>query len=342
MLNEVTLTQSNEFAFETLSPDLILDAIESTGMLVDSGLLALNSYENRVYQFRATLDNKVGEEKFVVKFYRPLRWLDEQIQEEHDFSFALDDAEVPVVAPIKINGMSLHHYKNHRFALYPCRGGRAFENDNLDHLEWMGRFIGRIHLVGQAFDFKHRPTIDTQAYLHRARALIQASNLVPMQLETSFYTILDMVIEKTQSLYTTDNIQPISLHGDCHAGNILWTDAGPHFVDLDDARTGPAIQDLWMMLSGQASQQELQLDTMICGYEEFCSFNKAELKLIEPLRAMRMVHYMGWVAHRWQDPAFPRNFSWFQEPKYWEQQILALKEQYAELNEKPIRLLSGL
>ncbi|AWB66557.1 serine/threonine protein kinase [Saccharobesus litoralis] len=331
-----------EFAFGSLSPDLILDAIESIDLRVESGLLALNSYENRVYQFRGLTFDALREQKYVVKFYRPLRWTDQQIQEEHDFAFALQDAEVPIIAPLQFNNQSLHHYQGHRFAIYPCRGGRAFENDNLDHLEWMGRFIGRIHMVGQAFDFKYRPEINSQVYLHTAKQHIVDSQMIPPQLETSFFTILDMVIEKAQGLYQPQTNRALSLHGDCHAGNILWTDDGPHFVDLDDARTGPAVQDLWMMLSGDRQQQELQLDTMIGGYEEFCDFDVSELKLIEPLRALRMVHYMGWIANRWQDPAFPRNFAWFQEAKYWEQQILALKEQYAELNEKPIRLLSGM
>ncbi len=328
----------SEFAFQSLTPDLILDAIESIGLRVESGLLALNSYENRVYQFHAELAGKT--DKYVVKFYRPLRWSDQQIAEEHQFAFDLQDAEVPMVAPLSFNNESLHHYQGHRFTLFPCRGGRCFENDNLDHLEWMGRFIARIHQVGKQNTFQHRPKMNTHEYLDIAKQDIIASNLVPMPIETAFYTILEQVIAATKESY-----QPITegirLHGDCHAGNILWTDAGPHFVDLDDARTGIAVQDIWMMLSGDRNQQELQLDTMLCGYEEFNSFDAKELHQIAPLKAMRLVNYMGWVAKRWQDPAFPRNFAWFAEQKYWEQQVLSLKEQLADFAEKPLTLLSG-
>ncbi|NTS76826.1 serine/threonine protein kinase [Catenovulum sp. SM1970] len=339
MSNSCSADASSAFAFATLTPELILDAIESTGIYVTSGLLPLNSYENRVYQFNAE-DREGNQAKYVTKFYRPARWSDEQIQEEHDFAFELSDAEIPMVAPLKINGQSIIHYQGHRFSLYPCRGGRSFENDNLDHLEWMGRFIGRIHTVGSKSTFKHRPTINKTDYLDLARQSIIDSQMVPMQIETAFFTILDQLISDTKQAYQVTTPE-IRLHGDCHPGNILWTDAGPHFVDLDDARTGPAIQDLWMMLSGNRQQQELQLDVMLEGYQEFAEFNSSELKLIEPLRALRLVHYMGWIANRWQDPAFPRNFAWFAEQKYWEGQILALKEQVAELNEKPIRLLSG-
>lgn len=328
------------FAFQSLTPDLILDSLESIGVRADSGLLPLNSFENRVYQFHTEQDDGTIT-RLVTKFYRPNRWTDEQIQEEHNFALELAENEVPMVAPLQIDGASLHHFGDHRFTLYPCRGGRLFENDNLDHLEWMGRFIGRIHTVGASKPFQCRPTIDTQSYLLESQQTLQHNELLPTELHKPFFTILDQVIDQTLSLYQWQG-DSIRLHGDCHAGNILWTDNGPHFVDLDDARMGPAIQDLWMMLSGDRHNQQLQIETMIEGYQEFADFDPVQLKLIEPLRAMRMIHYMAWIARRWQDPAFPRNFSWFAENKYWEQQILALKEQSSELNEAPLRLLNGL
>jgi Ser/Thr protein kinase RdoA (MazF antagonist) len=322
----------SKFSFIDLTPNLILDAIESVGVYPESGLLALNSYENRVYQFVAE-DGK----RYVVKFYRPERWSKAQIQEEHDFASELADAEVPVVAPIKHKGESLFEHQGYWFTLFPSVGGRLFEVDNLDQLDVLGRLIGRMHQVAKTKAFIHRPTLTCDEYLHTAKVHLQNSNLVPMGLKTAFYTILDLVIEQTQLQYK--DVKSIRLHGDCHAGNILWAGDALMFVDLDDSRQGPPIQDLWMMLSGDRMTQLLQLDTLVTAYEEFCDFDHSQLKLIEPLRAMRIIHYMGWVAKRWSDPAFVRNFSWFADDKYWEQQILALKEQFSALQETPLKLL---
>ncbi|WP_019027092.1 serine/threonine protein kinase [Colwellia piezophila] len=322
------------FDFSALSPDLIIDALESAGFTVDSGLLALNSYENRVYQFHD--DNLV---KYVTKFYRPQRWQLKNIHEEHEFSFELEEHELPIVAPLKINGRSLFEYQGYHFAVFPCRGGRIFEVDNLNQLEWMGRFIARIHAVSSQKDFKHRPNFNTDELLYQARESIIASNYVPKGLITPFFTILDQVIDVAAKQYLpAKHTKQIRLHGDCHAGNILWRDEGPHFVDLDDCRTGPAIQDLWMMLSGDRQQQLLQLDTLLMGYEEFFTFESDQLILIESLRTMRLVNYMAWLCKRWQDPAFPQNFPWFNTEKYWEQQILMLKEQMSALQQPPLSL----
>ncbi|MBF7071905.1 serine/threonine protein kinase [Glaciecola sp. MH2013] len=323
----------SDFTFSKLNPDLILDAIETVDIRAESGLLALNSYENRVYQFLAE-DNK----RYVVKFYRPQRWTDSQIQEEHDFALELSHQEIPVVAPLQLgaNKSTLHHHEAYRFAVFPSAGGRQFEVDNLDQLEWMGRFIGRIHRVAQAKSFKHRPQIDTTSYLDTPKQILENGSLLPHHLQTAFHTILDMVISETKMKFSQQFTQ-IRLHGDLHPGNILWRD-GPTFVDLDDCRTGPAIQDLWMMLSGDRQQQFIQLDTLVEAYDEFHSFDTNELVLIEALRAMRMVHYMAWLSQRWEDPAFPQAFPWFAEDKYWENQILALKEQYSALQEAPLKL----
>jgi Ser/Thr protein kinase RdoA (MazF antagonist) len=326
----------SDFTFEDLSPSLILDAIESLDIYVSSGLLALNSYENRVYQF-TTEDHG----RMVVKFYRPMRWSNEQIQEEHDFSFELQDHELPIVAPCKFNGESLHTCQGYRFALFPSVGGRQFEVDNLDQVEWMGRLIGRIHATSAKKPFKHRLSINIQEYLHQPSQILKQSELVPHHLHSPFFTILDHVCELAEAKYNAvaAKVSHIRLHGDCHPGNILWRD-GPMFVDLDDCRSGPAMQDLWMMLAGDNVQQQIQLETLIEAYEEFNEFNPLELELIEPLRAMRMVHYMSWLSKRWEDPAFPRAFPWFGEDKYWENQILSLKEQLSALQQPAIRLPS--
>lgn len=320
------------FDFTSLSPDLILDGLESVGIRVDSGLLALNSYENRVYQFH---DENLT--KYVTKFYRPQRWNKAQIAEELNFALELQDHELPLVAPLEIKGESLFEYQGYYFAVYPCRGGRIFEVDNLDQLEWMGRFIARIHAVSSQKNFKHRANLSVENMLYESHQTIENSGFVPKSLTTPFFTILSQVISEAANQYKPTN--EIRLHGDCHAGNILWTDDGPHFVDLDDCKMGPAIQDLWMMLSGDHAQQRVQLDTLLMGYEEFFAFEPKELILIESLRTMRMVHYMAWLCRRWQDPAFPRNFPWFNTEKYWEQQILILKEQLSALQQPPLSLL---
>lgn len=321
------------FDFSSLTPDLILDGLDSVGCYAESGLLALNSYENRVYQFQ----DENGE-RLVTKFYRPERWSKAQIQEEHDFAIELADAEIPMIAPKRIAGQTLFEHQGYWFALYPCRGGRIFEVDNLDQLEWMGRFVGRMHAIGAKQPFQHRLSINTDEMLLEARATIENSGFVPSTLQTAFFTVLDQAIAIAIEHYQPNTT--LRLHGDCHAGNILWRDEqGPHFVDLDDCRQGPAIQDLWMMLSGDRQQQLLQLDTMLMGYEEFFSFEPSELALIESLRTMRLVNYIAWLCKRWQDPAFPRSFPWFNTEKYWEQQVLMLKEQHAALQQPPLSLI---
>ncbi|MBE1287607.1 MAG: serine/threonine protein kinase [Alteromonadaceae bacterium] len=321
---------ATDFTFAQLSPDVILNALESIGIYPTSGLLALNSYENRVYQF-ATEDAR-----YVVKFYRSGRWSDTQIQEEHDFSLELERNEVPVIAPLCIAGQTLHHFESCRFTLFPSAGGRQLEVDNLDQLEVVGRFLGRTHQIGQAKPFVHRAEFSAQSHLHDPFAILHESSMIPMHLRTAFFAILEPVVNETAARYITT--PHIRLHGDCHPSNILWRD-GPRFVDLDDCRQGPAMQDLWLLLNGDRQQQLLQLDTLVGAYEEFADFDHSQLPLIEPLRTMRMVHYMAWLTQRWVDPAFPQAFPWFAEDKYWEYQILALKEQLAALNEPPLKLM---
>ncbi len=320
------------FNFDALTPDFMWYALESIGIRAESGLLPLNSYENRVYQF-----TDEERRRFVVKFYRPERWTPAQIIEEHQFTQELVENDIPVAAPVNINGTTLHHYQGYQFALFNSVGGRQFEVDNLDQLEWVGRFLGRIHQVGAKQRFQHRPSIGLDEYLYQPRALLQQCNMIPMHLEHSFFQDLDRLIAAIEAQWPK-NTQAIRLHGDCHPGNILWRD-GPMFVDLDDARNGPAVQDLWMLLNGDRQEKLMQLDILLESYGEFSNFSHQELKLIEPLRGLRMVHYMAWLAKRWQDPAFPLAFPWFNEPKYWEGQVLAFKEQIAALEEPPLSLM---
>ncbi|MBY6187459.1 serine/threonine protein kinase [Marinobacter hydrocarbonoclasticus] len=321
------------FDFHSLTPDAVLDAVESLGVYPETGLLPLNSYENRVYQFRAE-DGR----RYVTKFYRPQRWSETQIREEHQFAQELLEAEVPVAAPIAIEGDTLFEHEGYRFALWHSVGGRQFEVDNLDQLEGVGRFLGRLHQVGSRAPFAHRPALSVAEFGHQAREVLQQQAELGPHIETPFFTVLDQVMAKIEAPLSAP-VTTLRLHGDMHPGNILWVDEGPSFVDLDDARSGPAIQDLWMMLNGDRQSQLLQLDVLLEGYETFASLDSRELKLIEPLRALRMINYLAWLTKRWSDPAFPRNFPWFGTDKFWEQQVLALKEQLAALDEPPLSLV---
>ncbi|WP_350939886.1 serine/threonine protein kinase [Vibrio metschnikovii] len=325
------MTQAT-FHFDALTPDLIWYALESIGVRAESGFLALNSYENRVYQF-----TDEESRRFVVKFYRPQRWTEQQIQEEHDFALELAAAEIPLAPPLVINGNSLHYYQGYYFALFTSMGGRQFEVDNPQQLEWVGRFLGRIHKIGESKTFIHRPSLGLEEYLYQPKRVLEQASFIPSHLQNAFFNDLNLLIERIEQ-YWQPTQSPIRLHGDCHPGNILWRD-GPMFVDLDDARNGPAVQDLWMLLSGDRQEKLVQLDILLEGYQEFCDFNPQQLKLIEPLRGLRMVHYMAWLAKRWHDPAFPLAFPWFNDPKYWEGQVLAFKEQLSALEEPSLSLM---
>ncbi|MDK3079880.1 serine/threonine protein kinase [Enterobacter hormaechei] len=319
------------FTFQTLHPDTIMDALFEQGIRVDSGLTPLNSYENRVYQFQ---DEE--RQRFVVKFYRPQRWSAEQIQEEHQFALDLLDDDVPVAAPIKFNNQTLLTHQGFYYAVFPSLGGRQFEADNIDQMEWVARYLGRIHQTGRKKPFVARPTIGVQEYLIEPRQVFETSALIPNALKDNFLTATDKLIDAVKACWR-DDITTLRLHGDCHAGNILWRD-GPLFVDLDDARMGPAVQDLWMLLNGDKAEQRMQLETIIEAYEEFSPFNSDEIALIEPLRAMRFVYYLAWLIRRWEDPAFPRNFPWLTGEDYWRNQISTFTEQVKVLQEPPLQL----
>jgi Ser/Thr protein kinase RdoA (MazF antagonist) len=318
--------------FQTLTPSFIMDAVESQGFRCDCRTLALNSYENRVYQ--------VGIEEgqpLIAKFYRPGRWSDSQIIEEHGFCRELAEHELPVVAPLRnAAGESLFHHDGFRFALYPRQGGHAPEFDNLDNLLILGRLLGRMHRIGAARPFTHRPTLDSQSFGHASVAFL-AARFIPEEYRESYAAVTGQLLQAIDAIMAdTGSVRSIRVHGDCHAGNILWRDDAPHFVDFDDARMAPAVQDLWMMLSGDRSRQTAQLEALIGGYREFCDFDPRELRLIEALRALRMLHHSAWLARRWKDPAFPGAFPWFNTVRYWGEQILALREQLAALAEPPL------
>jgi Ser/Thr protein kinase RdoA (MazF antagonist) len=341
-------------AYEALTPDRVLDALASVGLLGDGRLMALSSYENRVYQIH--LESPVGDadlagDVVVAKFYRPDRWSDAQINEEHAFAAELMAAEIPVVGPLVLEGKTLNHFDGFSFSVSPSRGGRRPELDNLDVLEWIGRFLARIHTVGSAKPFAHRPALNLQTFGYASRDILLAGGdhgakgshgYIPLDMESRWCKAFEEAMLVAQSVFeSVGDVRTLRLHGDCHPGNILWTPeglplAGPHFVDLDDARSGPAVQDLWMLVSGDRAQSTRQLGALVDGYEEFREFDRRELALIEPLRTLRLVHYSAWLAQRWHDPIFPINFPWFGTSDYWKGQADMLEEQTEAMQETPL------
>ncbi len=296
--------------YAALSPDLILDAVADAGYEPDGRMLAMGSYENRVYQIGIEAATPL-----IAKFYRPGRWSDAAIDEEHDFALELEQAELPVIAPIVIDGHTLLDYEGFRFSLYPRQGGRSPELESHQNLEWMGRLLARIHGVGSRAQFSERGRIDVETFVRKPAVAVLGSNLLPSTLRSRYRESTDILADLLdERLQAIGPVRQIRLHGDCHRGNVLWTDAGPHFVDLDDARMGPAVQDLWMLVPSAVA-----LDSLLEGYAEFRDFDFAELALIEPLRIMRQVHWAGWVAMRWHDPAFPLAFTHVGEARWWEE-----------------------
>jgi Ser/Thr protein kinase RdoA (MazF antagonist) len=325
----------SELPYAKLSPDLVLEALEGVGFRCDGRILALNSYENRVYQIG------LDEGGFVVtKFYRPHRWSDAAILEEHSFSADLAEQEIPVVAPIEIEGNTLHEHETYRFAVFPRQGGRWPELSSSEDRLWMGRFLGRIHAVGASDEFDHRPELSIDRMGQESADFLLTHRWLPEHLVESYETLTEQLIDAIyDAVDRAGEFRTLRIHGDCHPGNVLWTDDGPHFVDLDDCVTGPAVQDLWLFLSGDRDERAAQLQDLLEGYGQFHQFNYRELHLLEALRTLRMIHYAAWLARRWEDPAFPRAFPWFSENKYWEEHVLALKEQAAAMSEPPLEVV---
>lgn len=322
----------NSQPYAALTPDAVLDALESIGLRGDGRLLALNSFENRVYQ----LGLEDGSSR-VAKFYRPARWSDASIREEHDFVAALVLHEIPVVAPQRFNEQTLHTFKGFRFAVFDKQGGRAPELDNRDTLEWMGRLLGRIHAVGALVPYQQRPSLDIHSYGVEPSTYLLAHEFIPAELVEVYRGVVTQALDGVRHCFErAGTLKTLRLHCDCHVGNVLWTEAGPHFVDFDDSRMGPAIQDLWMLLSGERADMSRQLADLLAGYQDFYEFDKRELYLIEALRTLRLIHYAAWIARRWDDPAFPAAFPWFNTQRYWQDRILELREQIALMDEPPL------
>jgi Ser/Thr protein kinase RdoA (MazF antagonist) len=314
-----------DIPFATLSPEAIIAAVCAAGFAADGRILALGSYENRVYQVGVE-----DAEPLVVKFYRPGRWTDASILEEHGFALELAAAEIPVIAPLRAgpDAATLLDHAGFRYALYPRRGGRWPELGTEDDRQWIGRFLGRIHAIGATRAFGHRPRFSTAAMGRESVAYLLAGERIPAYVRHGYERVTSELLDLVEAQFeAVGPLRYLRIHGDCHRNNVLWTAAGPHFVDLDDCMMGPAIQDLWMLLAGDAKEMRAQLGDLLEGYSRFASFDASESNLIEPLRALRMVHYAAWLARRWHDPAFPRAFPWFGEARYWEHHVAELQEQ---------------
>ncbi|MCA1248424.1 serine/threonine protein kinase [Massilia sp. MS-15] len=332
MDNHATPAPAPAHPFARLDPHTVLEALESVGLYGDGRLLALNSYENRVYQ--AGLEDGLP---VVLKFYRPERWSDAAILEEHAFVDELAGHEIPVVPATPIGGRTLHAHAGYRFAVFPRRGGRAPELGDPRTLEWIGRFIGRIHAVGAARPYASRPTLDAHSFGREPYDYLRSHGFVPPELAATWASVVEQALDGVARCYARAGELPLlRLHGDCHAGNVLWTPDGPHFVDFDDSRMGPAVQDLWMLLSGERQEMVGQMADVLAGYEDFCDFHPRQLYLVEALRTLRLIHYSAWLAMRWDDPAFPAAFPWFNTQRYWQDRILELREQVALMDEPPL------
>lgn len=320
-----------EHPYSLLTPDVILNAIDSIGYRSNGRLLALNSYENRVYQ--VGLEDEPS--PLIAKFYRPERWTDAAILEEHEFTRELAEAELPVATPIEKNATeTLFYFEGFRFALYPRFGGYAPDLSHKAERMQLGRLIARIHLIGARVKYKHRPTLSQSEFGEQSVSYLLSQEFLPDHLIPAYQSLArDLLAAIAQRFVLAGPYPAIRLHGDCHAGNVLWRDDRAQFVDFDDSRLGPAVQDLWMLLSGDPNERRVQIEDVLSGYMEFNDFDHRQLHLIEALRTLRMMHYAAWLAKRWQDPAFPAAFPWFNTPRYWEDHVLSLREQLGNLQE---------
>ena len=325
-------TPPDQTPYEALSPDKILDAVESIGLVPSGGLLALNSYENRVYQI------EMEDGSFLVgKFYRPERWTNEAIIEEHTFTQELEEAEISVVTPLEIEGETLFEFDTFRFALFPRQGGHPPNLENEDDLEVLARTVARMHACGGTTTFVHRNALSAERLGHASREYLLASDFIPADIRSAYETTTEHLLTTIDEVFV--NVPQQRIHGDCHMGNVLWRDDTPHFVDFDDCVMGPPIQDLWMLLSGERPDQTYQLSLILDAYQEFYDFDTTTLRLIEPLRTLRIMHHAAWIGRRWADPAFPLAFPFFETARYWSEHLLSLREQQALLDEPPLTYL---
>lgn len=318
--------------YDTLTPEVILTAVERFGVRCTGGLLALSSYENRVYRVDTEDAGPLA-----AKFYRPERWSDAAILEEHDFARSAAEHEIPAVAPLWHDGRTLHAHGGFRYAVFPWQPGRAPELSTPEEFRVLGRYLGRLHLLGGAEPFEHRPHMNVESFGRAPLARLRAAPFLAPDIVAPFCALGEALLPLLEQAFAAAGpTRVLRLHGDFHLGNILWSEVGPYLVDFDDCLSGPAVQDFWMVLSGEHGDRERQLTHLVAGYRQFADFNSAEFALIEALRTLRLLHYNAWIAARWDDPAFPRSFPWFSSRHYWQEQVTVLHEQQRLLMEPPV------
>ncbi len=328
------MSQDATLAFQLLDPNQILDAIDAAGWQTDGRVSALNSYENRVYTIGLADGSNI-----IAKFYRPERWTDAAILEEHTFCKVLKDHDLPVIAPLTdASGDTLLYSGPFRFCLFPRAGGRPPELDNSEQLKVIGRTIGRLHLLGALHPFQSRPVISVERLGDDSANFLLDAKLMSDELKQTYESIVDDLIPLLYEAFdAVGGANYLSIHGDFHPGNILWgSDETPHLLDFDDTATGPAVQDLWMFISGDRKYAQARLGDLLDGYHEFREFDERELALIEPLRTLRIIHYAAWIGKRWEDPAFKQAFPFFAGERFWDEHLLSLREQRAALDEPPL------
>lgn len=323
-------------SYQSLTPEMQLDALASIGIYPLTGLIALNSYENRVYLF-----TDETEQRYVVKFYRPARWSDSQLQEEHDFCFKLKQSNVDISAPVIVEGQSLFHFAGFAFALFESLSARTMETDNIDFLYDVGVTIGKLHRASSKIVFSQRNQLDVNTMISTPLIEFKKSKNVPKFIKEDLFKAIDDVTLKIETIFAGQCINSIALHGDAHPSNILNLGDIPYLVDFDDCKTGPAVQDLWMFLSGTEQDQRLQLSMLLDGYQEEFEFDLKELALIEALRSLRIINYVIWIDIRWSDPAFKNAFPWFTTDQYWKDLLQSLQQQIIKMNAPALSIYPG-
>lgn len=323
-------TSSTKFFFE-LTPERVLDAVEALGTRCTGRVLALNSLENRVYEVELDIDLPEGAGRWdafrVVKFYRPGRWTKEQILEEHTFLADCRGVEIPVVTPLVFpNGTTLGEVGGAGiwYAIFPKVGGRILDEMSDDELRQIGRLLARMHAVGGASRFKHRIKLTPESYGHANLAFLSEQKLLPPSIELHYRGVAERILKMSEPWFRETTTQRI--HGDCHIGNILWHAKGCFIVDFDDSLEGPCAQDLWLLTPGRDEESLRRRERLLEGYEMMRSFDRGSLRLIEPLRALRMIHFTTWIAKRFEDPAFKQIFVDYGTERYWREQLIALQE----------------
>ncbi|WP_094752681.1 serine/threonine protein kinase [Psychromonas sp. CD1] len=325
--------QDANFSYLSLTPDRQLDALASISIYPQTGLIALNSYENRVYLF--TDENNI---RYVVKFYRPQRWSKNQLLEDHHFSLSLKEQGCLIAEPLTINKQTLFLFDGYYFSLFTALSARNMEVDNIEQLYDVGIALGKMHRIGSHQTFIYREDLNVENMLIKPIQALQSCTVIPNSIRAPLFNCMHKIEKVVSEHFSQKTYKNIRLHGDCHCGNIMNHQQEIYFVDFDDCKMGPAIQDIWMLLHGSRQDKRLQLNMLLDGYQEEFEFDSSELTLIELLRSMRIINYVSWINKRWQDPSFVMNFPWFKTEQYWKDLLQSLQQQLINMQEPALSL----